>query len=135
MPMTNYLQGKWATHVLGSNTFAKPSALYAALFTSAITPGGSGTEVTGGSYARVAITQADANWNQVVSSNTVWANANAITFPSPTANWGSVQCIALFDASSGGNMLAYATLSSTLNVTSGSPAPTFPASSLAATFT
>src|SRR2546430_1282707 len=39
-----------------------PPAIYIGLFTAAPTDAGGGTEATGGSYARVQMTQADATW-------------------------------------------------------------------------
>lgn len=70
-------------------------SLYLALFTSAPTATGSGTEVTGAGYARQAITFAGASAGSKASSG-------AITFPSATGMWGSVVAWAVCTASSGG---------------------------------
>jgi hypothetical protein len=75
-----------------------------ALFTAAPTDvAASGTEVTGGSYARKSTAAAD--WN--ASSSGQSTNANAITFTTPTADWGDVVAVGLFDASTSGNCLAW----------------------------
>jgi hypothetical protein len=72
------------------------------LFTTQPTETGTGTEVSGGSYARVAITLSSAAGTPTSSSNT-----NQIDFPIATASWGTIVALALFDASSGGNMIAF----------------------------
>lgn len=87
----------------GSASYVKPATVYIGLFTSMPTVVGSdGTEVTGGSYARVAVTNNAANFpNAVAGSKT---NANAITFPGATASWGAVQGVGIFDAATAGNL-------------------------------
>ena len=66
-----------------------PATLYVALFTSAPTDAGGGTEVSGGSYARAAVTSSLANWagtqaaaSSVASTGTsgTTSNNNAIAF-------------------------------------------------------
>ena len=53
---SNYLENKLIDHSLGTTTFTKPTTVYAALYTVAPSDSSAGTEVTGGSYARQAIT-------------------------------------------------------------------------------
>lgn len=116
-----------------------PATTYVALFTAAPSDAGGGTEVTGGSYARVAVTSSLANWAGTQGAGTTTAstgtsgttsNNNAITFPAPTANWGTVTHAAIFDASTGGNMLIWGALSASKTVNNGDSAPSFPAGSL-----
>jgi hypothetical protein len=81
-----------------SNTW--PAALYLALFTTPIRKQddiGTPTEVSGGAYARQAVTFAA--WTKNASKNSA-----AVTFPAPTADWGTVVAIALTDASSSGHI-------------------------------
>ena len=83
------------------------------LFTVAPTSdaGTGGTEVSGGSYARVATAGAD--WNAPTASvgtepsvvPAFTSNANTVTFATATAPWGNVQAFGLFDASS--NLLVW----------------------------
>lgn len=140
--MTNYLENQIADHVFRGATFAKPSALHVALFTAAPSDAGGGTEVTGGSYARVARNPSNANWNGT-HGNTTGAssgtggnvdNAAAITFPPPTANWGIATHWAIFDAASGGNMLFHGALSVPKTINNGDPAPAFNSGELDITF-
>lgn len=90
------------------------SACYVALFNGSPTDTGSGgTEVSGGSYARVSHT----SWN--AASGGKITNNGAITFATATAAWGDVTHFALFDASTGGNMLLWGTFGATLTVSLG----------------
>lgn len=116
-----------------------PTSVYVGLFTATPTDVGGGTEVTGGSYARVAVTSGLAAWagtqaaaSTVASSGTSGTTSNnaAITFPAPTANWGSVVGMGVYDASTAGNLLFYAALTVAKTVNSGDAAPSFAAASL-----
>lgn len=101
---SDYLEDEIQDHVHDVGSFTAPTAVYAALFTVAPTDAGGGTEVSGGSYARVAVTFG-------ASSGGAIANSAAITFTTATGNWGTVVAVALFDASTSGNMLEWADLS------------------------
>jgi len=116
-----------------------PTNVYVALYTANPTDSTAGTEVTGGSYARVTVASSLANWAGTQGAGTTTAssgttgttsNNNAITFPAPTANWGVVTGAALCDATSGGNILAYGALTVNKTVNNGDAAPSFPAGSL-----
>lgn len=120
-----------------------PTNTYVALFTANPTDAGGGTEVTGGSYARVAVASTLANWAGTQGAGTTTAstgtggqtsNNNTIAFPAPTANWGTVTGYALFDASTGGNMLITSPLVTSKTVNNGDSAPAFPAGALTFTF-
>lgn len=106
MGMTDYLEGKVADHVVRHVSYTSPTTVYLALFTSATDDTGAGTEVTGGSYAR-----------QAVTFSSSWLNSVTVSFTNmPSA---SVTHIALFDASTSGNMLLHNALGSTKVVPSG----------------
>jgi len=116
-----------------------PATLYISLFTAAPTDSTAGTEVTGGSYARVSVTSSLANWAGTQSAGSTSAssgssgttsNNNAITFPAPTANWGTIVGFAIHDASSAGNMLVYGALTTSKTVNNGDAAPSFAAAAL-----
>ncbi|MCA2570701.1 hypothetical protein [Microcystis sp. M42BS1] len=120
-----------------------PASWHVALFTVAPGDSGGGTEVSGGAYARVAVTRNLTNWAGTQSAGSTTAstgntgatsNNAAITFPAPTANWGTVVAVGLFDAASGGNLWAYATLGQNRIINNGDPAPNFPISQLVWTF-
>lgn len=131
--LSNYLENAIVDHIFRSATFTKPTNVYAALFTATPSDTGGGTEVTGGSYARVAILSADASWKGTHGSatgassgtNGTITNAAAATFPAPTANWGTVTHMALFDALTVGNLLIWGALTASKTVNNGDAAPSF----------
>lgn len=102
--------------------------LFFALYTAAPSDSGGGTEVSGGSYARVAYNPLDANWTLPTTTG-LTENSNAITFPAPTANWGSVTHFGVFDRLTGGNLLHHGPLVQAKTVNNGDPAPSYPANS------
>lgn len=104
--------------------------LYVALFTAAPGETGGGTEVSGGSYARVEYDPSDSNWDAATSGDGLSDNALDVTFPAPTANWGLVSDMAIFNRASGGDMLIYDTLTTSKTVNNGDPAPKFTAGDL-----
>lgn len=101
------------------------------------------TEASGGSYARVSVTRSLANFagtqsagSTVASSGTggLTSNNNAITFAAPSANWGVVYGMGVWDASSSGNLWAWGALTTPKTVNNGDPAPSFAAAAFSLTF-
>ena len=108
-----YLENAALGWLKGTTYPAAPANTYVALFTAAPSDSGGGTEVSGGSYARVAI--ASSGWSAISgggASPEQITNSGAVTFPTPTANWGTVVAIGLFDASTAGNLLYWNSISS-----------------------
>src|SRR5262252_4224884 len=130
---SDYLENLIIDHLFRTRTFAKPAALWVALFTAAPSDAGGGTEVSGGAYARVNLAPLDTNWTSTqggTSGNSagtggLTSNAVAIVFPAPTGAWGTVSHFAIFDALTGGNMLIWDALTAPRNILSGDPAPSF----------
>jgi hypothetical protein len=112
MSFTNFLETEILDHVFAGAAYTAPTTKYLALFT-AIADGeaGSVTELSGSAYARqtVAFT---------TSGNTTSNNA-AVEFPTATGNWGTVTHVGVYDASSSGNLMAYATLSASKTIETG----------------
>ena len=113
--------------------------VYVGLLTAAPSDSGGGTEVSGGSYARVAVANTAANWagTQAAASTTVstgtggtTSNNGAITFPAPTANWGVVTHTAVYDQATGGNLLFWSALTVSKTVNNGDAAPSYAAAAL-----
>lgn len=130
--MSDYLEGQLRAHIFRTATFSKPTQLNVALYTAAPSDSGGGTEVTGGSYARVNVPPLDANWSAASATDGNTDNVADITFPAPTANWGSITHFAIFDQS--GNMLVWGALTTPKTVNNGDPAPKFLAGALDITF-
>lgn len=136
---SDYLENKLIDHIFRSATFAKPAALYVALFTAAPSDAAGGTEVAGGSYARVNLPPLDTNWKATqggtagvsTGAGGGTANAVAIAFPAPTGAWGVVSHYGIFDAASGGNLLIWDAMAAPRTILAGDPAPSFPIDNLA----
>lgn len=83
-------------------------ATYLGATTTTSSDSAAGTEVSGGSYARVLV-------NKASGSSPAWATvsggatslANAVSLPAATASWGTLVSSAIYDAASAGNMLVY----------------------------
>lgn len=104
MSYSDYLEGKVQDHLHGIASYSAPATVYIAFFTDATSDAGGGTEVTGGSYARIAVTNDATEWTRSANSVT---NDNVLTSAEATADWGTVTNFAKFDALSGGNMLEH----------------------------
>lgn len=111
MAFTDYLENKLVAHTFSATAYTSPSTVYVALYTVAPTDSTTGTEVSGGGYARQSAS--------FTTTGNAATNASAIEYPTATGNYGTVVATALLDASSGGNMLAYATLSSSKTISTG----------------
>lgn len=110
--MSDYLENKLLDHALGTASFTMPTQLYAAAYTAAPSDAGGGTQVTGGSYARVAV---DFN----AASGGATSAAADIEFPQATADWGTVTHFGLFDASTSGNLLLWGALTASKTIENG----------------
>lgn len=113
--LSTYLSDKLLDHAMGSTSYTMPST-YLALFTTNPTmPAGTGgTEVSGGSYARVPISS---DWSAASAESK--SNNVTITFTTATANWGTVVGVGIYDALTVGNLLAAGPLGSSQVVNSG----------------
>ncbi len=133
---TNYLENKIIDWLFRGQAFVPPTTLYFALYTAAPSDTGGGTEVSGGGYARQGVVSSLSAWAGTQSAGSTVASSGAggttsnnaaVTFPAPTANWGSVVAVGILDAATGGNLLLYGTLTQAKTVNNGDAAPSFPA--------
>lgn len=86
-----------------TDSVTRPTAWYLGLFTANPNEDGSGaTEISGNGYARKSVSFS-------VSGNLA-TNSAAVEFDVATGSWGTISHVAVFDASSGGNQIAYAAL-------------------------
>ncbi|MEB2351860.1 MAG: hypothetical protein OZ924_10645 [Burkholderiaceae bacterium] len=127
---SDYLEGKMLDHILGGGDYVRPATVHLALYTAAPTDAGGGTEVSGGSYARAAVTNNATNWPAASAGSK--SNGTAISFPAATASWGTVVAVGIFDAPSGGNLLYWADLTTPKAIGAGDTAR-FPAGSIMVT--
>lgn len=116
--LSDYLENALIEHIFRNTSYTRPANIYVALFTAAPSDSGGGTEVSGGSYARQAIaTGASSGWAAVSGGAT--ENSATLTFPTATANWGTITHVGLFDASSAGNLLFHGALTASKTINSG----------------
>jgi hypothetical protein len=96
---SDYTENKVLDHIHGGTAFTQPAAQYLELYTAAPTDAGGGTVVTGGGYARQAVTFGAASGGAV-------SNTGAVTFTASGSDYsGDVVAVGLFDAITGGNFL------------------------------
>jgi len=110
--MSNYLENALINATLRNTTFTSPATVYVGLFTSDPTDAGSGTEVSGGSYAREAMTFG-------APSNGASVNSAAVEFDQATGDWGTITHFAIFDALTTGNMLYHGALTASKTIETG----------------
>lgn len=111
--LSDYLETEIVDHFFRNTAIETPPANVAVdLYTVAPTDAGGGTKVSGGSYAA-----------QNVNTSTGWSgaagttdNVAAITYPTATANLGTIVAVGLF---SGANLLAYSNLDASRTVNNG----------------
>jgi len=110
--MSNYLENALINATLRNTSYTSPSVVYLALYTSDPTDADTGTEVSGGSYARQAITFG-------APSNGVSTNSAAIEFPQATGNWGTIGWVGIEDALTSGNLLYHTALDASKTISTG----------------
>lgn len=111
MSLTNTFETTVLTWLLTNGSATRPTAWYVALFTDDPGETGSGTEISGGSYARTAVTF-------TVSGDTA-SNSAGVEFPAATANWGTITHIGVMDAQTSGNMIVHAALTASKTIADG----------------
>jgi len=108
MNLSDFLEAALLDHTFRGTAYTAPGTIYVALSTADPTENGSGlAEPSGAGYARLGIATGSAQWTR--SGNTV-TNVNDHSFAQATGAWGTLTHWALFDAATGGNMLAHGQL-------------------------
>lgn len=101
--LSNYLETALLNAVLRNTPYTSPATVYLALYLSDPTEADTGTEVSGGGYARQPVTFTAPSNGQVT-------NSADIIFPVATTDWGTVTHVGIRDAATGGNLLWYGPL-------------------------
>ena len=110
--MSNYLENALINGTLRGSTYAAPTTTYLALYTNDPTDADTGTEITGGSYVRQAITFSS-------PSGGATSNSSAIEFPQATADWGTITYVGIRDAVTSGNLLYHTALDTSKTISNG----------------
>ena len=116
MPASNYVKNNSLDFWLRNQGVTQPSTVWVALYTTNPTAGDTGTEVSGGGYARQQVAFSAPSISGEVA---VVQNSAAITFPQLTASAGTAAYVGLRDASSGGNLLFYEALPTAITLAQG----------------
>lgn len=111
MSLTNTYETTTLTWLFTGDSATRPTTWYIGLFTTDPGETGSGTEVSGGSYARTAVTLS-------VSGNLA-TNSAAVEFTAATASWGTITHIGVMDASTAGTMIVHAALDASKAIATG----------------
>tara|TARA_R100001460_G_scaffold58792_1_gene98603 strand:+ start:1191 stop:1574 length:384 start_codon:yes stop_codon:yes gene_type:complete len=108
---SDYLENKVLDFVLSGGSFSQPGTKYLALYTVAPTDAGGGTELSGSAYARQSCA--------FTTTGSASTNSAAVEWPTATGNWGTIVAVAIFDAASSGNFLAWSNLTSSRTIETG----------------
>ena len=110
--MSNFLENALINATLRNTSYTSPATVYISLHTADPTDAGTGTEVSGGSYARQSATFA-------APSNGASATNADVTFPQATGNWGTIGWIGIWDALTTGNLLYHTALDASKAIDTG----------------
>jgi hypothetical protein len=118
---SNDLEDKVLDHILGGGDYSRLATVYIGLWNATLddtSTGSTAGECTGGSYARVSVTNNGTNWP--AASGGAKANGADITFTQATGTWGGETTdFAILSAASAGDILGYGALTVAKTVTSG----------------
>lgn len=113
---SNYLEEAVVNYFFRNQAVAQPTTIYLALYINDPTDADTGTEVSGGAYARKQVTfgaPAQTGDKAVISNNA------KVEFDIATTDWGNVSHWGLRTAAIGGNLLCRGSFSRVENVLSG----------------
>ena len=131
--LADYAENKAVDDLFRATDYSatSPASFYVFLSSTACSDSATGTELSGGSYARVGITRATASWKGTHGSatgassgtNGTISNAAAVTFPTATGDWTAASHWGLIDTASGaGNLIVCAALTAPRTITTGATA-------------
>lgn len=136
---SDYLANKLVDLILRGTAYTWPATIYFALHKTTPANSGGGTEVSAGGYARVPLVPSltsllgtDGTTGASSGTGGQVSNAAAITFGTPTADWGTVIAGGVYDASTSGNLLFWGAIPS-LTVNNGGTPPSFAVGAFTAT--
>lgn len=110
----DFLENELLDHAFRNAAYTPATTVYVALYTAAPSDAGGGTEVSGGGYARVAVTFGAAASGSI-------SNSAIVDFGTTTGAWGTVTHFGIFDAATAGNLLAWDELTAQKTIESGDP--------------
>lgn len=112
--LTNYAEDLVLDWLFTTASATRPTSWYVALYTVAPGEGGGGTELSGSGYARQSAT-----FTVSGTAPTTASNSAAVEFPEATGSWGTIVAAGIFDASTSGNLIAFANLTTSKTIDTG----------------
>ena len=112
--LTNFGEDLVLDWLFTTGAATRPTSWYVSLYTVAPTESTGGTEVSGGSYARVSTSFTVSGTAPTTASNTA-----AVEFAECTATWGTVVAAGIMVASTSGNLIAFANLTTSKAIDTG----------------
>lgn len=125
--IADYLANELIDHFLRNSAYSPAATIYVGLFTSAVGDDWTGTECSGGDYARKSIA-----FDAAATRHT--HNSALITFTEASASWGTVGWVGLLDTDTAGNGLAWGAVDTAKVIDTGDTAK-IAAAALTFTFT
>jgi hypothetical protein len=116
MSKSNYLELELLDHALGTGAFTMPTAQHLALHTANPDEDGSGAELSGTGYARIAV---DFNAASGASGTATGPTAVKEFTNSGGGAWDQVTHFGVWDASTSGNLLYYGALTTAKTIAGG----------------
>lgn len=116
MRASNFLEEAILNYFFRGQAVSRPTNLYLALYKTNPTDSDTGSEVTGGGYARQVVSFSAPS--QQGDRGTI-TNANSIEFAQATGDWGEIAYFGIRDAKEGGNLLVYGTFNKPQTVNEG----------------
>lgn len=128
----NYLEDMVLNTLFRGGNFTKPATVYVGLHSADPTDAGTGTELSGGGYARAAVTNVAGSFTAPVnaSGSQQVKNAAEIAFPESSGAQGNATHFAIWTASTGGSLLYHGDLNVARNVDAAGITIKIPASQL-----
>lgn len=122
---TNFLEQALLDHIFDDPAYTPPASIWVGITdTTPTEAGGNFTEHSGDGYARVLTDETD--WSAAAGADpSTKTTISSTDFPTATADWRSAANMAffgLFDASSGGNLLAFGAITTPKAVQNGDTA-------------
>lgn len=112
--LSNYAEKLVLDWLMTTGSATRPTAWYVALYTSAPSDSGGGTECSGGGYSRQSVT-----FDPASSPGGTTQNTGTVTFTASGSSWGTITHLGLFDSSTGGNLLWHGALTASKTVDDG----------------
>lgn len=117
--LSNYLRSALLDKLFRGVDPSWPTNVYLALMTTAPTPAGGGAELSYTNYARVEVAVGTDDWDAsgVVSDRVQLDSSSIFSWPAPGSDGDApVVGVAVYDAATDGNLLAYADLAASATI-------------------